>query len=580
VDMVEQPPSGLQGASGKNSSHWSHRSRIAPCYLSRMHDRALGHRAPLLWLVLPFLAGLAAGDAGLGVPIPAMWGAALATAGASLWASLGGSRLWGPSLLSAMILGGCASYRLSTRQPAAWEHVPKRSVRLSLRLDRVAPGSETTRKASGTATIATGDGSLGDLRGARIYFSLWLRRGQPAPVGTSTMEAVGVITRVPLHPAPDSFDGYLHGLGVSLFLSRGRLLGVLDAATPYRRWCEMLAKRMNEQLGDGLVRRPPLVAVYRAMMLGRRRGLGRDQARLFLHGGAMHLFAINGLHIGVVALSMNALLALLRCPRRCAGVLVLAVLWIDVDTTGATPSALRAFLMVAAAEAAWMLRRPVNPLAAVTTSALLVLVEDPMAFFSASFQMSYSVVAVIFLLGLPLGSRILGWAAPFRDLPEASWRLRHHALAAATRHLAPALGVGAAAALVSGISGVEYFGIFAPVGILANLVLAPVASLVIVAGFASLVSGAALAFTATRLFNHAAGLLLGVICALLQFATSVPGAWIPAHYRASWTGPVALAALVGSCLAGYAGGWRMARGGFWPPFVIAATALACGARFG
>jgi competence protein ComEC len=189
-------------------------------------------------------------------------------------------------------------------------------------------------------------------------------------------------------------------------------------------------------------------------------------------------------------------------------------------------------------------------------------------------------VSVIFLLGLPLGARLQRWISPFRDLPEAGWRPWHHAVSAAARHLAPAAGVGAAAALVSAVSGVEYFGLFAPVGIPANLVLAPLASLVIVAGFASLVSGAALAAASTRLFNSAAGLLLGIICALLRVATSTPGAWFPAHYRATWTGPVALAALVGSCLAGYAGGWRAARGGFWPPFMIAAIALACGARFG
>jgi competence protein ComEC len=356
------------------------------------------------------------------------------------------------------------------------------------------------------------------------------------------MDAVGLIAPVPRHPPADSFDGYLHGLGVAFFLSRGRLLSVQKAPTAYRRWCETIAQRMNELLGYGLGRRPALAAVYRAMMLGRRRGLSKEQGLLF-----MHLFAINGLHIGVVALSMNALLALLRFPRRFAAVLVLAVLWLDVDTTGASPSALRAFLMVAAVEIAWMLRRPVNPLAAVTTSALIVVLADPMEFLSASFQMSYSVVAAIFLLGLPLGARLQARFPANRDLPEGSWLWRHRAAAAATRHLYPAVGVGAAA---------------------------------IVAGFGSLVAGMACAAAASRLFNCAAGVLLGLIDVLLRLATEIPGAWFPAHYRATWTGPAALAALVGSCMAGYASGWRIERGGFWPPFAIAAIALGLGARFG
>jgi competence protein ComEC len=394
------------------------------------------------------------------------------------------------------------------------------------------------------------------------------------------MEAVGVIARVSRHPQPASFDGYLHGLGVSFFLSRGRLLGIQSGPTPYHRWCEALARKMNDLLGEGLGGHPRLAAVYRAMMLGRRRGLSKEQGALFLHGGAMHLFAINGLHIGVVALSMNALLALLRCPRRAAGVLVLAVLWLDVDTTGASPSALRAFLMLASVEVAWMLRRPVNPLAAVTTSALVVMLADPMELFSASFQMSYSVVAAIFLLGLPLGARLLGGLPLNRGLPEESWRWRHRLAATIARHLAPAAGVGAAAGLVSAVAGVEFFGLFAPVGLAANLLLAPLASLVIVSGFASLVAGLAGASAATRLLNSASGLVLALIGAVLRHATAIPGAWVSAHYRAAWTGPVALAALVGSCLSGYATGWKTRYGGFWPPFAIVAITFALGVKFG
>ena len=34
-----------------------------------MISRSLGHRAPLLWLVLPFIGGLAAGKSGLNVAV-------------------------------------------------------------------------------------------------------------------------------------------------------------------------------------------------------------------------------------------------------------------------------------------------------------------------------------------------------------------------------------------------------------------------------------------------------------------------------------------------------------------------------
>ena len=239
------------------------------------------------------------------------------------------------------------------------------------------------------------------------------------------------------------------------------------------------------------------------------------------------------------------MLALLRCPRRLACVAVLAVLWLDVDTTGDSPSAVRAFLMVAMLEAAWVLRRPVNPLAAQAAAATLVLLIDPLDFFSASFQMSYTVVLAIVLLGLPLAERLrLRWPS-FPDLPPGEWGWRHHARAWVRRRLFDLLAVGGAATLVSAITGVEYFGVFATGGLFANLVLVPLASVVIMIGFISLVFGLAGIGWAGRLCNEAAGRLLRLIDTLIRLGTGIPGAAWTAHFRADWIGPAALTAAGG-----------------------------------
>ena len=58
---------------------------------------------------------------------------------------------------------------------------------------------------------------------------------------------------------------------------------------------------MGRLLTTGLEDRPETAAVYRAMMLGQKHDLSDEQRGLFMHSGTMHLFAINGLHIGVVA---------------------------------------------------------------------------------------------------------------------------------------------------------------------------------------------------------------------------------------------------------------------------------------
>ena len=82
------------------------------------------------------------------------------------------------------------------------------------------------------------------------------------------------------------------------------------------------------------------------------------------------------------------------------------------------------------------------------------------------------------------------------------------------------------------------------------------------------------------LFNHAAMLILCLIDALVRLGVRVPGAWWPANWRAPWVASAALALLMAALLAGYAGGWKKERGGWWPPFAVAALGLILGVKFG
>src|SRR5690606_37450984 len=121
--------------------------------------------------------------------------------------------------------------------------------------------------------------------------------------------------------------------------------------------------------------------------------------------GTMHLFAISGLNIGVVAGVVQTLLLLLRLPPWVRFGIGAVALWLFVDITGASPSAVRAFAMAVFLQAAFALRRPANLLAALIGSAFAVLLISPLQLFSASFLMSYSIVTALLALGLPLGVR-------------------------------------------------------------------------------------------------------------------------------------------------------------------------------
>ena len=82
------------------------------------------------------------------------------------------------------------------------------------------------------------------------------------------------------------------------------------------------------------------------------------------------------------------------------------------------------------------------------------------------------------------------------------------------------------------------------------------------------------------LCNHAAALVLWVIEALVRLSVRLPGAFLPARFAAEWVGPVALALLMATLVAGYANGWKRERGGWWPPFAVVAAVLLLGVKFG
>jgi competence protein ComEC len=390
-----------------------------------------------------------------------------------------------------------------------------------------------------------------------------------------------VIVTLPANPPADTFDGYLAGAGINFRLTRGKVLRENRPALRYYRFCAQAAASFNEILGRGIAeKRPALAGLLRAMMLGATHELSEEQHTLFMQSGTMHLFAISGLNIGVVASSLQALLLLLRLPASLRFIFGAALLWLFVDITGAAPSAVRAFGMSVFVQAAFVLRRPANLLAALIASAFLVLLVSPLQMFSASFLMSYTIVAALLVLGLPLADACLARWSPWRDLPKPAWHLWQHVLDYAWRATVTALAIGLATTLVSLLTGVQFFRLLTPGSLAANLVLIPAAVIVTFGGFASLLCGLMGFNFGAVLCNHSAALVLLMIERLVRLSVQLPGAFVPARFSAPWVGPVALVGLLAALLAGYATEWRNLRGGWWPPIAIVAVVLIFGVEFG
>ncbi len=545
-----------------------------------MERRSLGHRAPLLWLVLPLIAGLAFGKSvTLGAVVPCLAVAALAAVGA-VAASWRNSRWWAPLLLVAMTAAGASAYALHRARLPAWETLPPREARMAVRVDRVFVQGDKKRT-SGLGVVVSADPHLRDLVGQRLYFSLALRGADAAPIRSAMMSTVGVLVTLPAHPPANSFDGYLAGAGINFKLTRGRMIATLARPSAYYRFCAAMSGRFKAILGHGIFeKRPALTGLLRAMMLGETHELSDEQQTLFMQSGTMHLFAISGLNIAVIAGTIEALLLLLRLPPWARFTIGTALLWLFVDITGAAPSAVRAFIMATFVQAALVIHRPANSLAAVAASALFVVLVAPLQVFSASFLMSYGIVVALLVLGLPLGEKWAEHTALWRDVPRIGWGPGQRAIAHAWHGFVTTLAIGVATTLMSLLTGVQFFGLLTPGALVANLVLIPAAMAATVAGFVSVLCGLVGFSPGAFICNHAAALVLLVIETLVRWSVTLPGAYLPARFSPPELGAVATLTLLAALLAGYAANWRTERGGWWPPFALVALVLIFGVKFG
>ncbi|MBI5394525.1 MAG: ComEC family competence protein, partial [Verrucomicrobia bacterium] len=161
-----------------------------------------------------------------------------------------------------------------------------------------------------------------------------------------------------------------------------------------------------------------IVGLLRAMLVGFRPGLTNELAEPFMQTGTLHVFAVSGLHVAVIAGILVGLLRFCRTPRLVTAAIALPLLLIYTIATGAPASAVRSFLMAGIVIIGWSLPRPTDMLNSIAAAALVVLLLDPMQLFDVGFQLSFAVVIAISLL-VP-GPGYLARALYRRTQPDAA----------------------------------------------------------------------------------------------------------------------------------------------------------------
>ena len=287
--------------------------------------------------------------------------------------------------------------------------------------------------------------------------------------------------------------------GRRIFWAKGSALSVQAAPWLTRVWTaasDICAARA----GIGLGWCPQIAALNQAILLGRRNGLPPAHRKDFVMAGTIHVFAVSGLHVMLIALLLIRVQNILTVPFHIRGLVATPVLVAYVMVTGARPSAVRAAAMAGICLFAPAFGRKGDPLTAWALTALAVYGTAPLHLFDSGCMLSFTV-----MLGIVSWLR---WVRP--SLPvwaRDGWR------------------GGLCVSLAAWVAGVplvaRVFGLFTLGGLVANPVVIPLAALTVAFGMAGIISGLILP-PAAALFNNVAALTTFLMARTSSLVAKLP----------------------------------------------------------
>ena len=217
-----------------------------------------------------------------------------------------------------------------------------------------------------------------------------------------------------MNPGGFDYEGWLYEQGI-------RYTGYVRGRDQHKLGSTPGLHRMRQAISTELaanISHQRAAGVVRALVVGDRNGLGASDRKLFAATGTSHLMAISGLHVGLVAGILYAVLRWIwiripllcrRWPARVAaapaailGALAYAAL------AGFSVPTQRALIMLSLVMTGLLLRHNISPMHTLFMALLLVVAWNPLALVSAGLWLSFVAVSIILISAFgPAGFRWL-----------------------------------------------------------------------------------------------------------------------------------------------------------------------------
>ncbi len=294
----------------------------------------------------------------------------------------------------------------------------------------------------------------------------------------------------PRNPGAFDYGKYLKTNRISFLLSRdSKIEAILHGNLSLNRWYYSLRLKINHIIHRHIDK--PFSGVMLGLVLGEKGEIDPDIISNYQKLGVVHILAVSGLHVGYVLLILMQIGKLFRMNDIIRFILICGGLIFYMGLTGYRPSVVRAGIMAILYAYGKYGEKTVNTWNILGCTAFILLLVNPMQLYSAGFQLSFgAVTGILFTISrLPL---IEDKFNNFKTIRKKKW----------VRYLTDGVTGSFGAQLGTFLPLAIVFKSIPVWGVVVNVFIIPIAGLVVVAGFVTVLSGFISSFFGS-IYGHA-----------------------------------------------------------------------------
>lgn len=248
---------------------------------------------------------------------------------------------------------------------------------------------------------------------------------------------------------------------------------------------------------------PPYNYLLVGMLLGEKSFIPSHLKEIFAEAGIMHILAVSGLHVGIIAMALLALLSMLKLPKKFKLFILILILITYASITGFRPSVLRATIMFILLIGGKLINRSRNLNISLFFAAFLILLLNPLILYDAGFLLSF--IVTFFIINLSpilqgLLSKIVVWIKNPLAVSTAAW-----------------VGIFPLSAY--------FFSKVSIISIISNIFIIPLTGIAVILGFITFFIGL-MSISLAGLFANLNYLVLNLITLIAKSFSSLPFAFI------------------------------------------------------